>query len=229
MRTHDEAVHDQFDPQARAYLASVVHASGPDLEHARELVTREVSPAGAALDVGCGAGHLSFALAPVLERVVALDPSCGMLGIVAEAALHRGLRRIETREGGAESLPFEDATFDVVATRFSAHHWRFLEAGLTEMYRVLKARGHLLVIDCLGHEDPLVERQPPRFSSKLLWTDEHASVLSAVRPGLGGLRLIYAMLIMILFFGVFLGMIEMAFAMMARPAATPPAAAPARK
>jgi ubiquinone/menaquinone biosynthesis C-methylase UbiE len=157
MRTHDEAVHDQFDPQARAYLASVVHASGPDLEHARELVTREVSPAGAALDVGCGAGHLSFALAPVLERVVALDPSRGMLGIVAEAALHRGLRRIETREGGAESLPFEDATFDVVATRFSAHHWRFLEAGLTEMYRVLKARGHLLVIDCLGHEDPLVD------------------------------------------------------------------------
>src|SRR5262249_51889848 len=80
-----------------------------------------------------------------------------------------------------------------------------------------------------GREDPLVERRPPRLSSKLLWTDEHASVLSAVRLGLGGLRLIYAMLIMILFFGVFLGVIEIAFAMMAPRAAKPSATAPAPK
>jgi hypothetical protein len=80
----------------------------------------------------------------------------------------------------------------------------------------------------IWHEDPVV-RQLPRFSSKLLWTDEHASVLSALRPGLHWAPLVYMLLIMILFFGVFLGMIEITFAIMARLAAKPPAAAPARK
>jgi hypothetical protein len=72
---------------------------------------------------------------------------------------------------------------------------------------------------------------PPnlRGSPKLAWNDEHASLLSAIRPDQGWPKLIYAVLIMLLFFGVFLGMIEIAFAMMARPAAKPTAAAPARK
>jgi hypothetical protein len=61
-----------------------------------------------------------------------------------------------------------------------------------------------------GHQPVL------RRSAKLLWTDEHASLLSAVRPEHGWPALIYGLLIMVLFFGIFLGMIEIAFAMMAR-------------
>jgi ubiquinone/menaquinone biosynthesis C-methylase UbiE len=158
MRTHDQAVHDQFDSQAQAYLNSAVHAQGPDLVHARELVARTVTSGEAvALDVGCGAGHLSFALAPLFKRVVAVDPSPGMRGIVASAALARGLDQIETREGSAESLPLGDSAFDLVGTRFSAHHWRHAETGLREMYRVLRPGGCALVIDTLGHDDALVD------------------------------------------------------------------------
>ena len=65
MRTHDQAVHDQFDPRAAAYLNSAVHAQGPDL------LTRDSSPRSGVrplLDVGCGAGHLSFALARLQAR-----------------------------------------------------------------------------------------------------------------------------------------------------------------
>ena len=157
MRTHDQAVQDQFDPQSQAYLGSAVHAQGPDLAHARRLVESSVSQSEAALDVGCGAGHLSFALAPSCRRLVALDPSPGMLKTVAQAAAARGLPQIETRIGSAEALPFGDASFDLVATRFSAHHWRSVEDGLREMSRVLKPSGRLLVIDSLGAEDPLVD------------------------------------------------------------------------
>src|SRR5690348_7423005 len=152
MRTHDQAVQDQFDSKAQAYLSSAVHAQGPDLAYASGLASGQ-----AALDVGCGAGHLSFALAGSFRRVVALDPSPGMREVVEQAARVRGLPQVETREGGAESLPFEDSTFDLVGTRFSAHHWRKLEAGLREMRRVLRPGGCLLAIDTLGHEDPLVD------------------------------------------------------------------------
>ncbi len=167
MRSHDQKVHDQFDSQAQAYLQSGVHARGPDLSHAESLLRQALSGGGkalpvlGALDVGCGAGHLSFALASTLgrgaARVVALDPSAAMLATVTQAAAMRGLSRIETCQAGAESLPFDDSSFGWAVTRYSAHHWRHLEAGLREMSRVLVPGGRLLVIDVLGDEDPLVD------------------------------------------------------------------------
>jgi ubiquinone/menaquinone biosynthesis C-methylase UbiE len=157
MRTHDQSVQDQFDSRAQEYLSSQVHAEGPDLVHAKSVVARAIPAAGQALDVGCGAVHLSFALAPGLSRVVALDPSPNMLATVIKAAAARGLNQIETRQASAESLPFADSSFCLVCTRYSAHHWRRLETALGEMRRVLRPRGYLLVIDVLGHEDPLVD------------------------------------------------------------------------
>jgi ubiquinone/menaquinone biosynthesis C-methylase UbiE len=157
MRTHDQAVQDQFDPRAAAYLNSAVHAQGPDLLHAQKLVTALGASSESFLDVGCGAGHLSFALAPAFRRAVAVDPSPGMLTTVAQTAAERRIPQLEVQQGSAESLPFADSTFDVVASRLSAHHWRFLESGVREMCRVLRAGGHLLMIDTLGYEDALVD------------------------------------------------------------------------
>ena len=157
MRTHSQSVQDQFDSRAQIYLTSRVHAEGPDLAHATSLVRHAALGAGHAIDVGCGAGHLSFALAPSLARVVALDPSPNMLATVEKAAAARGLTQIETRRAGAESLPFADSSFSLACTRYSAHHWTRLQAALREMRRVLQPRGRLLIIDVLGHEEPLVD------------------------------------------------------------------------
>jgi len=158
MRTHAESVHQQFDPQARAYLDSAVHARGPDLERAVALVRAALPPESRALDVGCGAGHLSFALAAVLQSVVATDPSPSMLGVVREAAAQRGVaERIATGQASADALPCPDAHFDLVATRYSAHHWLDLEASLREMRRLLSPGGHLLIIDVIGGATPLVD------------------------------------------------------------------------
>jgi ubiquinone/menaquinone biosynthesis C-methylase UbiE len=157
MRTHFQAVQDQFDPQARAYLTSAVHAAGPDLAAARELAARHLPAAAAVLDAGTGAGHLSFTLAPLAGRVVALDPAAGMLATVRAAAVERGLAQIETCEAGAAALPFAAASFDLVCTRYSAHHWFDVPRALAEMRRVVKPDGFILVIDLLGDAHPLVD------------------------------------------------------------------------
>jgi ubiquinone/menaquinone biosynthesis C-methylase UbiE len=157
MRTHTQSVQDQFDPQAQAYLTSPVHAAGPDLAAARERAARELAPTAQVLDVGTGAGHLSFALAPLAARVVALDPAPRMLATVRQAALERGLGQIETCEAAADALPFGIASFDLVCTRYSAHHWYDVPRALAEMRRVLKPQGYILVIDLLGEDQPLVD------------------------------------------------------------------------
>ena len=157
MRTHEQTVQRQFDPRAQAYLTSAVHSAGPDLERAKALVAQAVSATSRALDIGCGGGHLSFTLAPHVARMVALDPSPGMLAAVTKAAASKGLSQIETCEGSAESLPFTDGTFQLVCTRYSAHHWTRLEEAMREFARVLAPGGHALVVDTLGHENPLVD------------------------------------------------------------------------
>lgn len=157
MTTHQQSVHDQFDPQAEAYLNSSVHAHGPDLVRARELVTKTIPQRGRGLDVGCGAGHLSFALAPNLAHIVALDPSAGMLETVRNAAAAKGLTNIETKQGNAEALPFPDATFCFAATRYSAHHWVELGQAMTEMRRVVRPGGYILIIDVEAPQNALVD------------------------------------------------------------------------
>ncbi len=154
--SHSATVHHQFDPQAGAYLNSAIHAQGPDLQRAQEIVG-QCARRSRLLDLGCGAGHLSFALAPLCEQVTAVDPSPGMLHTVAHAAVDKGLANITPVQAQAEHLPLADAGFDIVATRYSVHHWQDLPRALAEMRRVVQPGGLLLVIDIEGHEDPLVD------------------------------------------------------------------------
>jgi len=145
----------QFGGTAAAYLSSSVHASGADLEAVAALTSRH---AGAeVLDLGCGAGHLSFAAAPHARSVTAFDLSENMLQVVTTAARGRNLGNIVTVPGAAEALPFDDARFDIVATRFSAHHWSDVPAALREAHRVLKPGGTLVVIDIVAPENPLFD------------------------------------------------------------------------
>jgi len=157
MRTHADSVQDQFDAQGQAYLASRVHAEGPDLERAEQLAMQAVSPGASALDVGCGAGHLAFRLAARVGQVVAVDPSAGMLATVAQQAAVRQLANLSTRTGSAESLPFDGESFDLVASRYSAHHWSHLERALGELHRVARGGGALLLIDSLAPEGALAD------------------------------------------------------------------------
>lgn len=146
-------VAQQFGQTASAYLTSTVHSQGADLVALRELAAGLGKPV--VLDLGCGAGHASFAVAPVARSVTAFDLANEMLAVVAGAAQERGLHNIVTKQGDVTGLPFADASFCIVVTRFSAHHWLDVPAALREVKRVLKPNGLLVVIDITAPEAPL--------------------------------------------------------------------------
>jgi len=154
-KSHEALVGRQFGTRAAAYLSSAVHAQGADLESLAALV--EEDSRAQVLDLGCGAGHVSFAVAPRAKSVVAYDLSSDMLDVVARAAKDRGLANVTTRQGVAEHLPFPDASFDRVLSRYSAHHWRDFEAGLREAARVLKPGGIAGFVDAVSAGAPLLD------------------------------------------------------------------------
>jgi SAM-dependent methyltransferase len=146
----------KFGTNAASYLSSPVHAAGADLMRL-SAIARDHPPARA-LDLGCGAGHASFALARGgAPRITAYDPSSGMLTVVAQEAARRGHGAIETQIGAAEDLPFESNTFDLVVTRYSAHHWSSVPRALAECARVIAPGGRLVVIDVTAPETPLLD------------------------------------------------------------------------
>jgi len=146
----------QFGATAANYLTSTVHTKGADLDRLVEVASRLRRPR--ALDLGSGAGHASFALARGgARRVVAYDLSPDMLAVVATEAMARGHVAIETVSGPAERLPFADASFELVVTRFSAHHWLDVPQALVEAARVIVPGGTLIVIDVLAPEAPLLD------------------------------------------------------------------------
>lgn len=139
-RTQNTLIVERFGARADAYLGSVVHAQGADLAALAALVASR--PGCRVLDLGCGGGHVAYAAAEAgAGEVVACDLSAEMLAVVAAEAARRGLGTIRTEQASAERLPFAGDTFDVVLSRYSAHHWRDFDAGVGEAARVLRRGG----------------------------------------------------------------------------------------
>lgn len=154
-QNHESNIDRQFGEQASAYLASHVHARGADLEKLQVLLAGQSH--AQVLDLGCGAGHVSFTVAPEVARVTAYDLSAAMLTVVENAAAERGLSNVVTRQGQAESLPFDDASFDAVLSRYSAHHWQNVGLGMHEINRVLKPGGQAVIMDVCSPGTPLLD------------------------------------------------------------------------
>ena len=105
------------------------------------------------LDVAAGTAHLSCAIAPHVQHVVAFDMTPEMLDEARHAIATKGLQNVRCEEGDAEQLPYEDNTFDLVVSRLALHHFAAPQAQLGEMVRVCKP-GHMVgTIDLLSPDD----------------------------------------------------------------------------
>jgi ubiquinone/menaquinone biosynthesis C-methylase UbiE len=147
-----DSVQKQFSPVAANYATSAVHAGGPDL--AAMLAALPLSGAERVLDAGCGAGHTALAFAPMAAEVVGIDLTEAMLAQGRKLARDRGLQNVTFQRGDVERLPYPDASFDLVTSRYSAHHYPHPLAALREFARVLKPGGTFLLVDVVSPEEP---------------------------------------------------------------------------
>lgn len=149
-----EPVRRQFGAVAEAYAVSAVHSDGPDL---RALVAAaNLSGGERVLDMGCGAGHTALATASLGAQVTAVDITPEMLAVAAAMAERRGLT-ITVRQADVSALPFEDGAFDLVTSRYSAHHYANPAQAIQEAARVLRPGGRLLLIDTVAPENPALD------------------------------------------------------------------------
>ena len=99
------------------------------------------------LDVGCGGGKaISRILEETRREVAGVDHSSEAVKTarsVNRAAVSSGRLRIV--ESSVESLPFRDGFFDVVTAFETTYFWPELQAGLTEIHRVLNRGGRLVI------------------------------------------------------------------------------------
>jgi ubiquinone/menaquinone biosynthesis C-methylase UbiE len=151
METKD-SVQKQFAPVAANYATSAVHIAGPDLT--AMLAAADARYDQRALDAGCGAGHTALAFAPHLAEVVALDLTEAMLAQGRKLARDRGIANVTFQRGDVERMPFADASFDLVTSRYSAHHYPHPLVALAEFARVLKPGGTFLLVDVAAPELP---------------------------------------------------------------------------
>jgi ubiquinone/menaquinone biosynthesis C-methylase UbiE/DNA-binding HxlR family transcriptional regulator len=134
-------------------------------------------------DLGCGTGAVSQALAPFVERVIAVDESNAMLS-AARKRLH-GVENVDIRNGRLEALPLSDGEVDVALLFLVLHYAAEPARVIAEAVRVLKPEGRLLVLDMMPHD-----RQDLRQTMGHVWQGFDSPTLGSwmQEAGLEGYR-----------------------------------------
>ena len=136
-------------------------------------------------DLGCGTGQVAAALAPFVQRVVAVDRSGDMLQAARRRA--RDLDNVDVRRGELEALPIEDGELHAATLMLVLHHVPGPAEALREAARVIRPGGRLVICDMLPHD-----REEYRQQMGHVWLGfdrEQISTLLA-EAGFAGIRVV---------------------------------------
>jgi len=148
-----ESAKDRFGRRSGAYSKSSILS---DKDHLN-LIVDLTAPAGSdkVLDVATGNGFLAFEFAKRVSEanVTGCDMTRDMLLVAERIQRERGLDNVDFRVRDVESLGFEDESFDIVSCRFAFHHFTNPGKAVSEMARVCKRGGKIVLVDGLSSED----------------------------------------------------------------------------
>ncbi|MGH2648064.1 MAG: bifunctional demethylmenaquinone methyltransferase/2-methoxy-6-polyprenyl-1,4-benzoquinol methylase UbiE [Ginsengibacter sp.] len=112
------------------------------------------------LDVATGTADFAVASYKILKpkKITGIDISEGMLEIGRKKIRNLGLEgQIQLLNGDSEAIFFDDNSFDAVTVAFGVRNFENLEKGLSEIYRVLKPGGKLIVLECSKPSLPVIK------------------------------------------------------------------------
>ena len=143
---HNRLILDQFSKQAVPFSKKVPALSN---EAFFKLIidTTGIDPQDTVLDIACGPGMLSAAMAARARHVTGIDLVPAMIKQARLLQQEKGLTNMDWVLGDVSVLPFAQASFSAVVTRFSFHHFLDPLLVLKEMVRVAKPNGKITVVD----------------------------------------------------------------------------------
>ncbi|MEY3151885.1 MAG: bifunctional demethylmenaquinone methyltransferase/2-methoxy-6-polyprenyl-1,4-benzoquinol methylase UbiE [Bacteroidota bacterium] len=129
------------------------------------------------LDVATGTADLAIMSAKLLspKEIIGIDISSGMLEIGREKVAKLGLQNcIQLQLGDSEALQQEDNRFDAVTVSFGVRNFQHLEKGLSEILRVLKPEGQLMILEFSKPTMPVIK-------------EFYNVYMNTITPGIGGM------------------------------------------
>lgn len=174
MVSHRDQILDQFSRQA------VPFSTAPAIrdERALQLVVDAAATTAddTVLDVACGPGLVACAFACVARQVTGIDLTPAMIERAETLATQQGITNVRFQVGDVLPLPFPDAAFTIVVSRFAMHHFQDPAAVLVEMRRVCGAGGRVVVADLVASPDAAKAAAFHRM--EMLRDPSHARALS---------------------------------------------------
>lgn len=140
---HDAGIVDQFTKQAIPFTQLPWHLDSIQMLIEMSKVTSDDT----VLDVACGPGMVACEFARVARHVTGIDITPKMIEQARKRQEEQGLGNLSWDVGTVLPLPYESETFSAVITRYSFHHFLDHQAVLSEMCRVCKQGGVVLIAD----------------------------------------------------------------------------------
>src|SRR5689334_8697789 len=171
MASHDSRILDQFTRQAVPFS----QAQATRNEEALNCIVQwaATGPDDTVLDVACGPGLLACAFARVARHATGIDMTPAMLEQARKLQKEMGLDNVTWQPGNVYSLPFPQAHFSIVSSRFAFHHLQDPLAALNEMKRVCNPGGKIVVADM----SPLPEKAAALNAAEVLRDPSHVRAL----------------------------------------------------
>ena len=125
----------------------------------RRRAIRMLAPAEQVLDVAIGTADLTIEILRQgkAQHVTGIDLSHGMMAIGEQKVAKRGYApQVQFDYGSAQQMPYADSSFDTVTCAYGVRNFANMDEGLSEMYRVLRTGGELMILEFSYPTNPVI-------------------------------------------------------------------------